>query len=648
MSNNVIAGRYELVERIGDGGMAIVYKAKCKLLKRYVAVKILKPEYTRDTKFVESFRRESHAAASLSHPNIVSVYDVGQEGNINYIVMELVTGKTLSDLIETNGPLDYRDAINYGKQIAAGLSAAHKKGIVHRDIKPHNVLLTEDGVAKLTDFGIAKAVSNTTIVDTSKENIMGSVHYFSPEQARGGYVDEKSDLYSLGIVMFEMMTGRVPFDGDNPVTVALKQINEKITPPSVFNRNIPPRLEQFIMKATEKYPTNRFASADEMIEELEQMEIVNRVVGSKTYVGSRAYEINEDDFLSREGYYDEEIDEYEEPRKKKKKDKKKEKKSKNKEKSSAGKKILLGIVAVLLIAGIGVAAFFGLADKKDIPVPNFLGMTIEEAEDKAKELEIQVKVGTYEFSDEYDADEIMSQDIVAEELVSKDTVITVNISKGSENGSVPDVVGKSKSEAERIIEEWGFEVGEITEAEGVEEKGTVLKQDPYAGSNIKYGSVINLVVSDGKGKEIIEVPNLLGMSQQAAKKAIEAAGFQLGRVSEGVSSQYGEGEVMWQEYNAGTKIEKGEKIAIRISKGQTSTVSIYIPFEDAVNDVFYMTVTVSDDNGTRNIISNRQCQKSDGGETLSIEGSGKGSVTVVFDNETIMKKDVDFSAGDVG
>lgn len=201
MSSKVLAGRYELIEKIGDGGMAIVYKAKDRLLNRSVAVKILKPEYLNDEKFINNFRKESHAAASLSHPNIVSIYDVGREGNINYIVMELVDGKPLSQIIRERAPLDYKLVVNYAKQIASGLAAAHKHGIIHRDVKPHNILINEDGIAKIADFGIAKAISTTTIVDGTNETIMGSVHYFSPEQARGGYVDEKSDIYSLGIVM---------------------------------------------------------------------------------------------------------------------------------------------------------------------------------------------------------------------------------------------------------------------------------------------------------------------------------------------------------------------------------------------------------------------------------------------------------------
>ena len=282
MSSRLLAGRYELIEKIGEGGMAIVYKAKCRLLNRYVAIKILRPEFTKDEQFVENFRRESQAAAGLSHPNIVSVYDVGQEGNIHFIVMELVEGKTLSKLIEEKGRLDYKEAINITRQVASALSLAHKNQIVHRDIKPHNILITNTGVAKLADFGIAKAVSASTIIGGNNK-VMGSVHYFSPEQARGAYVDERSDIYSLGIVLYEMLTGKVPFDGDNPISIALMHINDPMPPVSAEVPGIPPQLEKIIMKATDKYQTNRYRTADEMIEDLDNIEFITKVMGQKAF-----------------------------------------------------------------------------------------------------------------------------------------------------------------------------------------------------------------------------------------------------------------------------------------------------------------------------------------------------------------------------
>lgn len=280
MSSKVLAGRYELLEKIGEGGMSVVYKARCRILKRFVAIKILKPEFIKDNKFTESFRREAQAAAGLTHPNIVNIYDVGREGNIYYIVMELIEGRVLSDIIKEEGPMEYHRVIEITKQIASALGFAHKNNIIHRDVKPHNILITGTGIAKIADFGIAKAVNTSTIVDNSAEGVMGSVHYFSPEQARGGYVDERSDIYSLGIVMYEMLTGRVPFDAENPVSVALMHINDEMVPPSQLVPGIPPGLELIILKATDKYQENRYASAEELIDDLDNIELVTRVVGA--------------------------------------------------------------------------------------------------------------------------------------------------------------------------------------------------------------------------------------------------------------------------------------------------------------------------------------------------------------------------------
>ena len=636
---NVLAGRYELIEKIGDGGMAIVYKAKDRLLKRFIAVKILKPEFVQDIKFVENFRKESHAAASLSHPNIVSIYDVGQEGNINYIVMELVSGKTLNELIKEEAPMDYRKAADIAKQVAAGLSAAHKKGIVHRDVKPHNILMTEDGIAKITDFGIAKAVTNTTIVDSGKDNVMGSVHYFSPEQAKGANVDEKSDIYSLGIVLYEMLTGKVPFDGDNPVTIALMQINEPVTPPSVFNHNVPPGLERIVMKAVEKQPKNRFDSADEMIDALDKMEVVNRVVGDSIYDG--AEELNEA-YDSYDNY-----DTYSFGREELNKEAGRNKKSKGK--GSKNKKkiaIIAAAVIVALAALVGIGFATGLFDKKDIEVPDFRGMTIEEAEDKAEDLGIEVKIGKYEFSTEYEQDQIMDQDPNHGEMVAKGDTVTVDISKGGERGVIPNLIGKSEEDAKKMIEDYGFELGTVKEKESHEEKGTVIEQDPSAGSEGKQGDTINITISDGSGKEMGEVPYVLGMSEDEARAAIEEAGFKVGDVSEGVSSAYDNGQVMWQEYDAGTSVEKGTAIDIRISGGQTSTKTIEVPLSQAKNDTTTLTIVVTDESGNviwRDKVSNVDSSDKYSNYPVNVIGKGRCTVRVYFDSdpEPIVQK-IDF------
>ena len=270
MIGTILGSRYELLEKIGEGGMAIVYKAKCHLLNRYVAVKILKEEFSNNIDFMEKFKKEAASAASLSSNNIVNIYDVGQERDINYIVMEYIKGKTLKQIILQNGSMNNNQVIDYGMQIAKALECAHKNNIIHRDIKPHNILVTEDGTVKVTDFGIAKASSSVTITNTS--TVMGSAHYFSPEQAKASFVDCRTDIYSFGIVLYEMVTGRVPYDAESPVSVALKHIQEPVVPPKEINDNIPENLNKLILKAIEKEPIKRYQTANEMLLDLQRIQ----------------------------------------------------------------------------------------------------------------------------------------------------------------------------------------------------------------------------------------------------------------------------------------------------------------------------------------------------------------------------------------
>ena len=560
MSNKVLAGRYELFERVGEGGMSVVYKAKDKLLNRFVAIKILKPEFINDHKFIDSFRRESQAAASLSHPNIVNIYDVGREGNIHYIVMELIEGRTLSDYIKEQGAMSYPKVIALSKQIAAALAFAHKNHIIHRDVKPHNVMLTPNGTAKITDFGIAKAVNAATIVDNT-DGIIGSVHYFSPEQARGGYVDEKSDIYSLGIVMYEMLTGRVPFDGDNPVNIALMHINGEMVPPSKLVAGVPPALEHIIMKCTDKYPVNRFASAEELIEALNNLEFVGSVVGNSVLMGNGNAggrgPIAETDYDDGEDEYYE--DEYEDERAKKK--------GKKKPMDKKKKIIIIAAAAVAAIA-IGVIIAFDtvLLGGKEIEAPDFKNMTLEQAKDAAKEYEIKIKEGDEVVSEDVDKGLIVSQDPAAGETIKTGSTITVNISKGLGDGSVPNLEGKMQSELEEYLEAAGFKLGNVSTEASEEEKGTVLSQSPGAGEEVEKGTAIDVVVSDGSKAKAV-VPYLVGKSIGDAQSALSNAGLKMGSISYEYSSTYAEGEVIWQQYDANAQLDKGSSVRVRVSKG---------------------------------------------------------------------------------
>lgn len=561
MSSRLLSGRYELLEKIGDGGMAVVYKGKDRLLNRFIAIKILRPEFTKDASFVENFKRESQAAAGLSHPNIVSVYDVGKEGNINYIVMELVEGKNLSTIIAEEAPLDYRRVIDLTKQVASALRIAHKNKIIHRDVKPHNIMVTSDGVAKLADFGIAKAVNDATLSTNSK--VIGSVHYFSPEQARGNYVDERSDIYSLGIVMYEMLTGRVPFDGDNPVSIALKHINEEIVPPHEYVDGIPPALERAVLKATNKFQTNRFNSADELIEELDNIEFVTKVVGNSIFA-----EASNEVARKRSDLEDPSEDEELLSNRKGKK----AKKNKKQGNSSRKKKIIriaLALAAILLIA-LGVAFATGKFSGK-AKVPDLSDMTYKEAKKAADDAGFKIEKGKAVYSSEISEGHVVEQNPAGGEEAKKGSTIKVNLSKGSKDVTVPNLVGQNYKKVEKDLKKAGYKLGIVKSETSTKPEGTILSQDPAAGSNADKGTKINITISDGKGKDKGTVPSVTGKSLEEAKAAIRNAGFSVGNITYDESNVYGNGYVMWQQYAANTSLEKGQTIDIEVSKGAPSS-----------------------------------------------------------------------------
>lgn len=563
MSSRLLAGRYELIEKIGEGGMAIVYKAKCRLLNRYVAIKILRPEFTKDEQFVENFRRESQAAAGLSHPNIVSVYDVGQEGNIHFIVMELVEGKTLSELIEEKGRLDYKEAINITRQVASALSLAHKNQIVHRDIKPHNILITNTGVAKLADFGIAKAVSASTIIGGNNK-VMGSVHYFSPEQARGAYVDERSDIYSLGIVLYEMLTGKVPFDGDNPISIALMHINDPMPPVSAEVPGIPPQLEKIIMKATDKYQTNRYRTADEMIEDLDNIEFITKVMGQKAFTIAGEEE-KEQPAVSVHPERERTHRKSEPAGNTEESDKTLERANK----ISTG--FIIGAVAVLVIAGIiGLGALLGWfsGDSEEIKVPNFVGRTFEEAQALAQETGLEIARGEDVYSPDQEEGKITSQNPTADSVVSPGKLITVYVSKGKKDGVVPKIVGMDYKGASEYLKTFGFELGIVKTESSTLPENVIIEQSVEEGSTASKGTKIDVTVSDGKGKETVKMPNLIGKTPDEANAIIDTEGLKLGDATYEETTTTAQNLIFWQQYPEGTELEKGTAVSYKVSKGE--------------------------------------------------------------------------------
>lgn len=554
LEGKLLGSRYEIIEKIGNGGMATVYKAKDLVLKRYVAVKILREEYTTDNEFIKRFNTEAESAASLTHPNIVSVYDVGKEGNLYYIVMELIKGKTLKEIIVEDGRMGWKWSVKIAKQIAQALETAHRNNIIHRDIKPHNIIITEDGTAKVTDFGIAKAVSNSTI--TAFGTTIGSVHYFSPEHARGGYTDAKSDLYSLGVVLYEMVTGRVPFDADTPVSVALKHMQEKPVPPIELNPAIPQSLNDLILKAMEKDPNMRYSTATEMIEDLDKiLKNPEAEVGVVDKSQARARRIQQEDNQTNQS---------------------KSAKFKKYLEEHKGVKIAL-IVAIFLIvfiASIGITlGVLNSGKPKDILLPDFTNLTLDEAKAKAEEVKLNLNVSEEKYDVQIEEGKIISQDPKYQPnyTVKEGSTVNVVVSKGQEIVKVTKLVGKTKDEARKELKDLGLDM-EIEEVNSDDvEPGIVIEQDKQEGEEVLAGTKIKLKVS--LGIEKVEVPDLAGLSEDEAKAKITEAKLKWIRTDKIKDSSKGTG-VVEQNISPKSMVDKNTEISITINEYQKITQGV--------------------------------------------------------------------------
>ena len=559
LEGKILGNRYEIIEKIGNGGMATVYKSKDRVLNRYVAVKILRDEFTTDEEFIKRFRIEAQSAASLTHPNIVSIFDVGNEGNLYYIVMELIKGKTLKEIItEENGPLPWKWSLNVVTQIASALETAHKNNIVHRDIKPHNIIITEDGIAKVTDFGIAKAVSNSTI--TAFGTTIGSVHYFSPEHARGGFTDAKSDLYSLGVVMYEMLTGKVPFDADTPVSVALKHMQEKPVEPKELNENIPQVVNDIIMKAMQKDINLRYQSATEMVKDLNTA-LKNpdeNFVHIGNNIGAATQRISTQEIAEAERRANE------------KNNKGKEKKSNKFLEFIKKHKVASAILGAILLFFIAFGATMGIveiANPNEVQIPDLVNKTEEEAEQILKDLKLKLVVKSEEYDENIEKGKIISQDPTYKEnyKIKEHSEISVIISKGTEKVDVPNVVGKTKEEAEKELKDAGLVPEIIEENDEKVEAGIVLSQDPEDGENVNKGSKVKLVVSKGSAIVKVEVPSLVGKNEQEAKALLAEAGLKANIINDEDDSK-NDGVVLRQSKEAGTQVQEGTTITITVNK----------------------------------------------------------------------------------
>lgn len=559
MVQRILDQRYELEELIGGGGMADVYKARDCLLNRPVAVKILHEEFKQDKEFVDKFQREAQAAARLSHPNIVNIYDVGVADGDHYIVMEYVPGRTLKDRIRQEGHLSVSESLRVAREIAEALAHAHANNLVHCDIKPHNILMMADGHAKVADFSIARAVTESTM--TYSGNVIGSVHYFSPEQAKGTMITPKSDVYSLGVVLYEMLTGKLPFTGDNPVSIAVKHLQEEPVPVRQIDPAIPPVVEAIVSKAMSKDPAMRPTSA-ELVQDISQAERM-LMAGSQPMpqMAPMAQDPDATQVLPRVQPTQQTI-----PPRRAPQDEGYEEDEPEKEKSIfKSKKFIAGLLVVLL-AGFFVGAFMSYGkfwSTAEVTVPDVTGKQMTLARQILEDKKLRVNVAET-YNADVPAGQVVSQNPTAGSKVKEQRLVTIYVSKGGEEIEMPDLTGLSKSDAEAQLKKMGLKLGSVYEKYSNEEAGTVIKQDPKAGTKISRGQTVDLTVSKGKQSHKVSVPDVTGVSLDAAKAALQSRGLRVGSVSKQESRQAA-GTVVSQSPASG-EVEEGSSISLVIAE----------------------------------------------------------------------------------
>lgn len=582
MIGKTIGDRYEVLEQIGEGGMSYVYKAKCHKLNRFVAIKVLKDEFNDKPEVVDKFKKEATAVANLFNPNIVNILDVGSQDGSNYIVMEYINGKTLKDIITENGKLSYQTAIMIAEKVANALDCAHKNNVIHRDIKPQNIMVTPDKIVKVTDFGIAKSVDTATLTFTT--SIMGSAHYLSPEQAKGTFVDCKTDIYSLGIVMYEMVTGRVPFDGESPVTIAIKHIQDDAVPPKNLNSSIPQGLNDIIMKCIEKDSAKRYQSAKELILDLDKvlhdpnidlntssekddytriMSPVNVPINDNKRKNS-VEEDDDDEFEDDEYDDDDDIEDKEQNF-----DKKKRRKS----------IFLYAMLSIaLLVAAIACGVFLANYTGRDkvntvqLKVPDLKGKSISDAKSELEALGLVFQEATEETSDEVKGTVARTYpDIGAD--VQKGSKVMVFISAGKENIVVPNLINQTQEAAKKMIEKANLKFNLLGEKFSDSVKsGFVIEQSVDAGTKVEKDSEVGVYISKGPEKKFVEVPNLINHSESSAKELVEKANLKFILLGEKFSDSVKSGFVIEQSVKAGANVEENSEVGVYISKGPEKKV----------------------------------------------------------------------------
>lgn len=632
LEGKLLGNRYEIIEKIGNGGMATVYKATDKVLKRNVAVKILRDEFTTDDEFIKRFEVEAQSAARLTHPNIVSIYDVGVDGNLYYIVMELIQGKTLKEIIvKEKGPLPWKWSINVSIQIASALEMAHRNNIIHRDIKPHNIIITEDGVAKVTDFGIAKAVSNSTI--TAFGTTIGSVHYFSPEHARGGFTDAKSDLYSLGVVMYEMVTGRVPFDADTPVSVALKHMQEEPVEPIELNPNLPIAVNKIIMRALQKDTTLRYQTASEMLVDLKK--------SLKDPEGDFVEELEYDPTAKTQVI---DTNAYRDNKQTKNSSGKKDGKFKTFVKTHKGLSIFIGLLLLFVLSLGGTMLVLNLTNPPEVAMPNVVGLSKEEAQKEIENVKLKFEIEKEEYNKDVPEGFIISQDPTYMEKFNKvkqGSTVKVVVSKGEEKTTVPKVVGMEKDKAVKALEDAKLKVEIVEESSKKVQEGYVISQETSPDTEAFAGDTIKIHVSTGVEKAT--VPDVIGKSQADAKKTLEAQGFVVA-VTTSEDSSKGNGIVLKQSLDSGKTVEKGSTVTITVNSYEASkTMSVNINVKaitggyseetsnsNTTENKTVKTVSITLKSGNNTLYSDSGVDKNTTSKSTTISGKGSMDLTLTI------------------
>ncbi len=618
----ILAGRYQLLRKLGSGGMAVVYLAYDTALDRQVAIKLLREEYADDPNFIRQFQKEAKAVARLSHQNIVNIYDFGESNGQTYLVIEYVDGYTLKELI-AQGPLPISQVLDYSIQICYGMAQAHSQGIVHKDIKPHNIMIDRNHVVKIADFGIAQAANNLTI--THNKGILGSAHYFSPEQARGEHVDFESDIYSLGVVMYEMTTGQVPFTGDNPVSVALKHMQDP--PPSILAQrpDTPPELERIIFKALEKSPANRFASMQEMAEAL---------IDLQRHLEEQDYFQNEVPYRAEQfgngaekggGQHSTRVLQHSYPQEVESLSETKQEKPRNPRKPRRTRIVVLVLAAVLLFLG-SFFAIQALMGSDEVEVPDVTGRTVLEAESLLSEASLKIRVDEEVNDETVEKDHIISQLPKGGTNVKEGREIEVVVSLGPDAITVPDLEGMTEVEARIALENAGLELGSVADTTDSQQPvGVVVYQSVEAGHAADAGDPVDVMINRAPAVKMTKVPSLTGKTQSEAQKALSNAGLATGSVSRENSSEYYKDIVIRQQNDAGSSVEAGSAVSFTVSNGpgpeQSAQFELIIPADGTVKAV------LSDRNVSGDVIFQKECVA---GERVQQSFLYHGSATLVI------------------